>query len=275
MSIIAGAISGALAPVIEGIISRRPAAGAPPADNSQAEIAAMLELGGDTWTLNSGGAASEAGVYNGTVATGSGLGVSGTGIVGNCYRATTDGVGWNFDTSLFSTVWAGGDWSVACWIKNTEFDPDASDMRFLVFGAYCDTGSPIAIDVYQPASSGTPYARVYISDVGEANAITRDTNITNNAWTLLTVVYTSSNRTLSVRLNAGAETTDVLGGATSTNFSAEAGKGIDSCAQYISGAGAMLPLFDELLLVPSALTLTQIEWLYNSGAGRSMSVFAP
>jgi hypothetical protein len=235
----------------------------------------MLELGGDAWTLNDGLFATEEGVYNRTVATSTGFGASGTGIVGACYRATLDGVGWNFDTSLFSTAWVGGNWSVACWVKSTELDPDASDMRFLVFSAYCDTGTPVAIDVLQPASSGTPFVRIYASDVGEANSVQRDTNITNNAWTLLTVVYTSSNRTMSVRLNGGPETTDVLPDTTSTDFSAETGAGIDSCLQYINGAGSMLSLFDELLVVPEALTLAQIEWLYNSGAGRSMSLLTP
>lgn len=235
----------------------------------------MLALGGDAWTLNDGTFATEEGVYNGTIATASGLGASNPGLVGTCYRATPSGVGWAFATSLFQTVWTGGDWSVACWIKSAEIDPDTLDMRFLVLGAYCDTGTPIAIDVYQPASSGTPFVRVYISDVGEANSVSSDISITGNVWTLLTVVYTASNRTLSVRLNAGTATTDVLPGATSTDFSAETGLVIDCCSQQISGSGSMLSLFDELLIVPEALTLPQIEWLYNSGVGRSMSLLTP
>lgn len=265
-------IGSALGRMIDGLTEARTLSTG--ADPNIAEIVAMLTAGGDAWELDSI-SSPQTGVRGALSLTvnGSAL-ITSLGKIGNAHFAEY-GAGPCISgdaTDLIAAVFDGGDWSVNAWHK-PELTFSASLINSYICAVYTAASSAVNMQVF--TEDGVDfYLRTYISDVGESNNISTDILVANNSWSMFTVTYTSATRTLRVYKNAAIASTQVLSGATSTDFTADSGPVYEIAGPANASDGEAYGSTDLLLICKGALSQANINYLYNSGAGRANSVFA-
>ncbi len=274
MSTIAGAISGVLAPVIEGIISRRPAAGAAPAVDPQAEITALLESGGDAWTFDDAGNA--VGVRGVQTLTATGDGGVTPGLVDDC--AT---IGSALGTPCYETtganivasVFTGGNYWISLRSKttNTFFSSLQRNVALTLIGT--GGASIVSIDTRQSgATARAAQVTVYDTTGGAATLTSSLATLAN--WSSIDVTLNATTRVASLYVDGALADSDTVSGAADFDFDALGVPDSMTVCTAIAGTGSLTAFIDEMLIAAGIPALESIQWLHNAGAGRSMTLFA-
>lgn len=272
---ISGVIAGCIESTFTGVVSGRPAGGDDP---SVAEIVALLTAGGDAWDFSANvdpqpGVRGVLPLARGTT----GLWNSVYGKIGGGYLSAYDDPGSCLTgdaTDIIGAVFDGGDWSVNVWHRaNLVFGTSGATTTALIVTT--DTGTPAFL--YTRTNDGITYqAFGFTSDFDGSNGVTLDGVITKNAYAMLTLTYTSATRTLRLYVNGSLADSGNIPGVTSTDFTTETGP-----VYEVAGAATPLGALDEAygytdlpLICKGVLSQDNIDYLYNSGAGRANSIFA-
>ena len=250
----------------------------------QAEIAAMLALGGDAWTLDEL-TGDFVGSANATVAVRSGaLDVDPAPHVGSATfsDAASKYIDFPFADGAAPLV-TGGPFTLVQWLKfnGTAAIPPASvgffyvgsnDYTVLTLTVTEDGVSPTALNARLDSMAFVEFAECEVSEAALAALRAQ-----NDGWIMVTVSH-DGDGTLVLDLNAGAESrTDSIPPGEDYNISADFGLIVSGCQGTNGNAPPERDVWissDEVLIVPEVLSAAQISWLYNGGAGRSMSLFA-
>lgn len=261
MSIIAGAISGVLAPVIEGIISRRPAAGAPGGDPAETELRALLATAGDVWTLDEAKGDDAVGLFNG-LTLGSGAAKSASPLIGGAMFNNPASVDGNQpltgDQTTALTLFNGGDFSLYGWLKYTS----GGTAKLL-------SATSGGVEFLTVSITGTT-CNFQIQDIGESQysgSCSVPTGI-NTIWTQFVIQRISGDLYIGFQNSNGITSGSTSGGfGTNQNWSGGSGK---LCEMGSAGTGCTISL-DQILYIETSSAQTDVQgYWYNNGAGRAL-----
>lgn len=249
--------------------------GAGASGDPQAEIAAMLDDGGDAWTFDVD-ETSVRGVVPMMIDTASVV----TGHVGNAFeyddsppssplaRAST-----GFDDLLPACFSGSTGWTLVIWARIRLDLPDA--------GVSCDIveirddaqSLPVILSVNFTRTATEMTISAYAEDaVADRSASIEPVPYPHNdEWTMIGVTF--AGREMSLYLNDEYIAAADMSGTTSLDFSAMTGYRLKVGEMFNLQPVGTFQAADEAILVAGAMTAEQIAWLYNDGAGRSMGVF--